>query len=187
MHLATVKSPPGPTPRRGRAGRPHGRPLVGAGISAKDEAKVTECSWTDVPDPVDHRPAGDFLSRLLSAHTAQSGGCVTCAATQAFSLFATANAEIMSSLGKTCTEPIGEVVHGYSTHVVFFEGPPGIDGSGSPSGGSYPSNGLVTYFPPGSTGSPSLGSWKESCTMAQTPHATCTAILNLFLEEHENE
>jgi hypothetical protein len=123
--------------------------------------------------------------KLEAVTVEQSGGCVTCAATQACSLFATANAEIMSSLNRTCVEPIGEETHDYSAHVVFFDDPPGIEGNGNPSGGTYPSNGLVTYFPAGNAGTPLLSSWKESCTMAQGAHRTCTAILNLFLKEHE--
>lgn len=72
--------------------------------------------------------------------------------------------------------PSGTVGTGASDEVAF-EDPPGVAGDGSPSGGPYPSNGVINYtYGPLSEGMAS----SMTCTLPASGHSVCTAILNDF-------
>ena len=57
-----------------------------------------------------------------------------------------------------------------------FTDPPGIKGTGQPSGGQYPANGVMTYHP-----SAQDGSWQETCTLPASEKDVCTVVLNTFV------
>jgi hypothetical protein len=58
---------------------------------------------------------------------------------------------------------------------ISFLDPPGLNGTGVPSGGNNPANGVVLYrFTLGSGGT----SATETCTLPAPDHALCTAVLN---------
>jgi hypothetical protein len=69
--------------------------------------------------------------------------------------------------------PSQEHVDRLSADAVAFEDPAYVFGSGDPSGGRYPANGLVMYS--------DLKAAQETCTLPQTEHSVCTAILDDFL------
>jgi hypothetical protein len=79
-------------------------------------------------------------------------------------------------LGFPCASgvPRGERVYRLRSDVVLFEDPPGVAGSGWPSGGPDPANGLVGY-----TGSPENDVvYRSTCTLPASKHAVCTTSLN---------
>jgi hypothetical protein len=75
-----------------------------------------------------------------------------------------------------------ELVGRLGARDVGFEDPPGVHGSGDPSGGALPANGVVAYTYVGtkpSNAQITVGS--ETCTLPKAQHAACTAVLNDFL------
>jgi hypothetical protein len=60
--------------------------------------------------------------------------------------------------------------------VVAFEDPPEVAGDGEPSGGRYPANGVMTYYP-----NSGFGSWLDTCTVPTSEKPLCTAALDTFL------
>jgi len=58
-----------------------------------------------------------------------------------------------------------------SSGVVSFEDPPGISGDGTPSGGKYQADGVMTFHQ-GGTGA---SSWLETCTLPDSDSAACKA------------
>ena len=70
--------------------------------------------------------------------------------------------------------PRQELVSHLSRTAVAFEDPPGIHGTGDPSGGHLPANGVMLYNP-----SPSVGFfYQETCVLPASQHNTCTVLLN---------
>lgn len=65
----------------------------------------------------------------------------------------------------------------YTSDQVGFEDPPGVAGDGTPSGGDFPANGVITYtFDPSSE----AGATSMTCTLPANDHSVCTAALNDF-------
>jgi len=112
----------------------------------------------------------------------QSSACSECTLGQACPLFSAAAQQYQTEYGQTCpfTPPAEEATHVYSANVIYFEDPPGVSGTGAPSGGPYPANGLMTYY----TQAPS---YEETCTLPDSEHSICTTILNQFLSQYGNE
>jgi hypothetical protein len=107
----------------------------------------------------------------------ETGGSPVQAAAAGCAFFPTAAAANESDLDHGCTpRPLSEMVDPISATVVDFEDAAGIKGSGAPSGGPDPANGVMTYSP---TVGP--GFYLDTCTLPQAEHATCTAVLNYFL------
>jgi len=60
---------------------------------------------------------------------------------------------------------------------IGFLDPPGLKGTGFPSGGNNPANGVVLYrFTSGTGGTSAI----ETCTLPTSDHSLCTAVLNDF-------
>jgi hypothetical protein len=74
--------------------------------------------------------------------------------------------------------PAVEQVVRLGTHAVAFEDQPDVAGTGNPSGGPYPANGVVIYNNSNAT-YPNAG--EETCTLPEAQHSICTEILNDFL------
>jgi hypothetical protein len=107
----------------------------------------------------------------------ETGGSPVQAAFQACSFFPAAAAATETYLEKGCSPlPSSESLDRISANVVAFEDPPGTAGTGFPSGGKNPANGVVTYAP-----DKGPGSYVDTCTLPQDEHDTCTAALNYFI------
>jgi hypothetical protein len=107
----------------------------------------------------------------------ETGGSPVQAAAAGCAFFPAAAAANESDLDQGCSpRPKSEMVDPISSTVVGFEDAPGIKGSGEPSGGPDPANGVMTYSP---TVGP--GFYLDTCTLPQDEHATCTAVLNYFI------
>lgn len=78
--------------------------------------------------------------------------------------------------------PARERVTRLDPHSVGFEDPPGVKGSGWPSGGSLRARGVLTARR-GTTKSP-YETNVETCTLPESEGALCTAALNDFLERY---
>jgi hypothetical protein len=82
---------------------------------------------------------------------------------------------------KPCPErpPAAERRSTVSPHLVSFVDPPGVHGSGVPSGGAYAASGIVTFFP--STKRATGYAGKATCTLPSSEQAVCTVALSVFL------
>jgi hypothetical protein len=118
------------------------------------------------------RPKPGPHSRGIGLTLTVDPACAGCRADDACP-FLTALAR---ELGFPCSAsiPTGERVVRPSRTLALFEDPPGIRGSGWPSGGRYPANGVV-----GTHGSSSDAAvYRATCTLPQADHAICTASLD---------
>ena len=118
----------------------------------------------------------------------ETSGCVSCTYGQACPLFAAAAAAIQSQTGVSCAAyslPSGESMEQISPSVVGFEDLPNVAGDGIPSGGPYPANGVMTYYP--TTESGHDGSWLDTCTLPYNQSQLCTVALNAFVQMYGNE
>ncbi|HXR13180.1 MAG TPA: hypothetical protein VN740_00890 [Solirubrobacteraceae bacterium] len=99
--------------------------------------------------------------------------CAGCKADDACPFFTV----LASMLGFPCSlgVPPKELVSRPRADLALFEDPPGVAGSGWPSGGPYPANGVV-----GVRGSPPASAlvYRSTCTLPAAEHAICTASLN---------
>jgi len=108
----------------------------------------------------------------------QTGGCEGCEVGQACPLFATAASSFQSQFGRACpkSRPAIETVDQITSGVVTFQDPPGVSGDGSPSGGQYAADGVMTYY-----SNNQFGSWIDTCTLPKADRTLCTAALNTFI------
>jgi hypothetical protein len=123
-------------------------------------------------------PAGSTIAAIIGREVP---ACYTCALTQACPLFTLAAAELSSSLGQQCpARPAAESVTPDSSGVVSFQDPPGISGDGTPSGGKYQADGVMTFH----QGGAGATSWLVTCTLPSSDSAACTAALNDFITQY---
>ena len=98
--------------------------------------------------------------------------CAGCKAADACPFFPS----LAKAMGFPCTSgvPAGERVYRLNSHATLFEDPPGVAGSGWPSGGPDPANGVV-----GIQGSLTSGLvYRSTCTLPSSHHSVCTTSLN---------
>jgi hypothetical protein len=140
---------------------------------------------------VDVHPTGEAPSAISGSLSAgstvtavvgfQTGRSPVQAAATACALFPAAATATEADLGKPCANHPGaaEQVDQISPTVVGFEDPPGTAGTGSPSGGAYAANGVMTYDATGQS-----PSWTDTCTLPGDEKAVCTTALNAFLTSY---
>jgi len=105
--------------------------------------------------------------------TAQAdSACVGCSAAIACPLFHAAS-DALPGIPCTPNSPPEEEKTRINATTVAFEDPPYVKGTGTPSGGADPANGVMSY----SDGT----AIAETCTLPQSGHSFCTFILNDFL------
>jgi hypothetical protein len=122
-------------------------------------------------------PAGSTIAAIIGSETS---ACYSCTLTQACPLFTVAATQLRSAFGQRCpARPAAESVTSDSSGVVSFDDPPGISGDGTPSGGKYQADGVMTFQ--GGAGTPS---WLETCTLPDSDSATCTTTLNDFITRY---
>jgi hypothetical protein len=108
--------------------------------------------------------------------------CYSCFVGQACTFFSAAEHDMLRTYGNqlTCSKlPSGEGIERVSPTAVAFEDPAGVGGTGEPSGGAYPANGVVTFKQ--STSTVTYGSAMETCTLPRAQHAVCAAAIAAFL------
>jgi hypothetical protein len=104
--------------------------------------------------------------------------CADCNFEIACPLFPQAKA-LQPELGCPSTPPSDERIYKLSDIAIAFEDPPGVHGTGQPSGGRNPANGVVIY----SAGPPDQA-LEETCTLPNSAHLECAAVLNDFLARY---
>jgi hypothetical protein len=94
--------------------------------------------------------------------------CASCKAENACPFFR----PFAQELGFPCKSvaPEGEQTSEPHTKLVLFTDPPGVAGSGWPSGGEYPANGFVGITASGEV-------FRSTCTLPASEHSLCTASL----------
>jgi len=161
------------------------RCTIGVGADGGSESMV----YAPGQAPSPGSPAG--ASQMIDVQA--EPGCQGCAVQLACSLVPAAAAKA-TFFGTTCRPRAAaervtwlagspDATTGALHDVVAFEDPPGVAGTGRPSGGSNPANGVLVY-----DYSPAVGSNTalETCTMPGASHALCTVILNDFVAREDN-
>lgn len=148
-----------------------------AATAAYPEGETVPSSWSAGWS----LPADSSVTAVIGSETSACAGCTL---GQACPLFVAAAAAFQSQFGRNCptTRPSAETVSSVSSGVDDFTDPPGVTGSGMPSGGRYAAYGVMTYYP-GSLD----GSWMETCTLPSTDRQTCTTALDDFLASYGTE
>lgn len=86
---------------------------------------------------------------------------------------------LQPELGCPSTPPSDERIYKLSAIAIAFEDPAGVHGTGQPSGGRNPANGVVIY----SAGPPDQA-FEETCTLPDSAHRECAAALNDFVARY---
>jgi hypothetical protein len=104
--------------------------------------------------------------------------CASCKADDACPFFTA----LATSEGFPCSAgiPAGEQVHRVGSDLAEFEDPPGVAGSGWPSGGADPANGVVGLAGPANN----RLVYRSTCTLPAAEHAVCTVGLNDVLSRY---
>ena len=109
--------------------------------------------------------------------------CIGCIGEMACPFFPEASR--MSPYAQCGHIPTRERVYRLSAHAITFDDPPGVTGTGHPSGGPYPASGVV-MFNGVTTASRSVypRAAQETCTLPEAQHALCTAAMNDYLRRY---
>jgi hypothetical protein len=140
------------------------RGLRCSGIVAADGGNSVEAWAAGHAKPAEHSHGVGLTLTIDPA-------CAGCRADDACPFFAA----FASRLGFPCAfgVPPGEIHGRIGTEIATFEDPPGVAGSGWPSGGPYPANGVVGI---GAGTDPPV--FRSTCTLPPADHAICTESLN---------
>ena len=129
------------------------------------------------PGAVWHETSDSAVEAVFGTETS---ACQGCAVAQACSLFSSAERDYQSYFGRPCpVRAADEQTFMIGTGVMGFEDPAGVAGNGAPSGGRYPANGVMTYYPKSVD-----GSWVETCTLPPAQHGVCTVTLDAFVSAY---
>jgi hypothetical protein len=108
--------------------------------------------------------------------------CLACFVGQACTFFPAAEHDLVRDFSGqlSCTPlPSGQGVNRVSSSVIAFQDPAGVLGTGEPSGGVYPSSGVVTFKDRAPSGT--YGSAMETCTLPKSEHVMCDAAVQAFI------
>ena len=106
------------------------------------------------------------------------GACVGCIATMACGLFPEAW-KLFEQPGVACptTTPAGELITRPMPRSAIFEDPPGVAGTGEPSGGQYRALGMLVFDPGSGAGSELPSALKITCTLPDSMAQICDEIV----------
>jgi hypothetical protein len=112
---------------------------------------------------------------------ATGGSCLACVASLACALFPEAS-KLLAQSGFSCpaTPPTREQVTRPRPRSAVFEDPPGVAGTGEPSGGSYRALGFLVFDPgtaAGGSGSTNPSALKVTCTLPDTMTSICDELV----------
>lgn len=156
-------------------------PDGGMQVLAPSGWKCSASFGSDGSGYVSVRAAGSSSTSPEAVNINETSACLDCDLDQACPLF-TAAAQALSQQKLECPSfpPFGELDKLINSHVAVFKDPPGVQGDGEPSGGTYPANGVVVY--PGLD--TQIAGWKETCTLPPSENALCTASVNYFIQQY---
>ncbi len=137
-------------------------------------------------------PRGEVRSRLTRVYKWPNAAqavtadllpvCEGCVLEQACPFFPKAEQDLVVSYGTGfhCPHrPPGQDVERVTSTAVAFADPPGKKGTGNPSGGEYPADGVVTFKE--QSGTNIYGSSMETCTLPLKDQAICVVVRNVFI------
>ncbi|HEV7564546.1 MAG TPA: hypothetical protein VGO31_01140 [Microbacteriaceae bacterium] len=164
---------------------PYERIIAPTGWRCRASVGADGTSTIEAFPPTEHVTTGFNLSiaKPLAVVAEIDPACAGCFPKAACAYFASLSPNgIYGSCGQGA--PTGETSRRASSWVFLFEDPSGVTGSGEPSGGPYPANGFVSSGGP--SGSRALHAQAETCTLPQSRHAWCTAILDDAIRDVTN-
>ena len=135
-------------------------------------------SMTITP-PVQTTPTGSPPAGYQAVTAYTGGGCVGCIATMACGLFPEAW-KLFDTPGSSCptTSPARELITRPIPRSAIFEDPPGVAGTGDPSGGRYRALGLLVFDPgTGGSGTDFPSALKITCTLPDAMAQVCDEIV----------
>lgn len=138
-----------------------------AGFVAGDGGSSVKV-WPPSSVPPSHYSRGAGLTLFIEP------ACASCRAEEACPFFAA----FARSLGFPCGTgiPLEEQVYRLRSNITLFEDAPRVRGSGWPSGGRDPANGLVGI----TKGYPEV--FRSTCTLPSREHPVCTTSLNYLIK-----
>lgn len=113
----------------------------------------------------------------------QTGGCDGCSLEVACSLFSSAAHQYEVLYRSPCHDPAGptELHRRLTPATVLFIDPPGVVGTGQPSGGPLAAYGAMLWHLPHAR---QPAAWIETCTLPSTERALCVLSVREFLSRH---
>jgi hypothetical protein len=118
-------------------------------------------------------PSPDFVAVTASS----GGGCLGCVVLMACGLFPE-SLKLFDSLGCDATSPPDERVTRPMPRTVVFEDPPGVHGTGDPSGGRYRAIGFLIFDDGSEAGASGLPSaLKVTCTLPDDLAPICDEVI----------
>jgi hypothetical protein len=139
-----------------------------AGVIAADGGASVKVWPAGGAEPA-KRSANEGLTLFLEP------ACASCKAENACPFF-TAFAQ---EQGFPCQSavPAGEQTSKPQANIILFQDPPGLAGSGWPSGGDYAANGVVGITTNGEV-------FRSTCTLPSSEHSLCTTSLNYVITRY---
>jgi hypothetical protein len=132
-----------------------------------------------ITPPGQAAPTGSPLPGYQAVTAYTGGGCVGCIATMACGLFPEAW-KLFDTPGSSCptTSPARELITRPIPRSAIFEDPPGVAGTGDPSGGRYRALGLLVFDPgTGGSGTDFPSALKITCTLPDAMAQVCDEIV----------
>jgi hypothetical protein len=126
-------------------------------------------------------PWGDVAVVHQGIVASQTGGCAGCSLETACSLFATARHRYLATYGVACQHEAArrELVARVSPSLTRFIDPPGVAGTGRPSGGSDAAYGAMLWHP--RRGVADMRAWLITCTLPADDHDLCVFSVGAFV------
>lgn len=134
--------------------------------------------------PGDPRPTWGHVTAVRRGIVAsQTGGCGGCSLETACPLFTSAAHQYLAIYRTPCRSGAGTAEQRtYLTGTtVLFVDPPGVPGTGQPSGASYAAYGAMLWHPAGAR---HPAAWLDTCTLPAADHDLCVVSVRAFLSRH---
>jgi hypothetical protein len=109
---------------------------------------------------------GQAIAVQAVGYTSSVGAAAACP------LFA--DADPLSPVPCAQHHPAAEIITRVNSTTIAFQDPPHVHGTGQPSGGSLPANGVMRYSPSARRGF----FFEETCVLPAADHRLCTTILD---------
>jgi hypothetical protein len=134
--------------------------------------------------PGDRRPTwGDVTAVRRGIVASQTGGCGGCSLETACPLFASAAHQYLAIYRTPCRS--GATSAEQRTHLtggsVLFVDPPGVSGTGVPSGAGDAAYGAMLWHV---SGARQPAAWLDTCTLPPADHDLCVVSVRAFLSRH---
>ncbi|HEV3213829.1 MAG TPA: hypothetical protein VGZ03_10580 [Acidimicrobiales bacterium] len=143
---------------------------------------VAGSSTLIVYPPGEQRPSWGHVTAVRSGIVAtQTGGCAGCSIETACPLFAAAAHQYAVIYRSSCRHAAEERRTDVSGSTVLFVDPPGVLGSGEPSGGALAAYGAMLWHLPGAR---HPTAWRVTCTLPSADQPLCVLSVRAFLARH---